>query len=75
MKINKEKKENSERNPKAKQSENKSNKNEKVGAQWVKLCYYICFASKVVSFVSNETPKLAVSLFRETSETSLFVFR
>ncbi len=37
------------------------------------LCHHSCFAPKAVSFVSIETPKLAVSLFRETSETSLFV--
>jgi hypothetical protein len=35
--------------------------------------HYICFASKVVSFGLTETPKLAVSLFRETSQTNLFV--
>jgi hypothetical protein len=32
------------------------------------------FASKVVSFSSTETHKLAVSLFHETTKTSLFVF-
>jgi hypothetical protein len=31
------------------------------------------FASKVVSFSSTETHKLAVSLFHETTKTSLFV--
>ncbi len=35
--------------------------------------HYSCFASKVVSFSSIETSKLAVSLFRETTEINLFV--
>jgi hypothetical protein len=37
------------------------------------LCYYSCFTFKVDSFGSIETPKLAVSLFRETTKTNLFV--
>jgi hypothetical protein len=39
---------------------------------WI-LCYYCCFASKVISFGSTETPKVAVLLFHETTQlTSLF---
>jgi hypothetical protein len=44
--------------------------------QWVELSYYSCFASnasKFVSFSSTETPKQAVSLFRDTTETNPFV--
>ncbi len=38
------------------------------------LCYYSCFTSKVVvSFSSTKTPKLAGSLFCETTENNLFV--
>ncbi len=48
-------------------------KKKKVEEQWVELCYYSCIASKVVSFGSTKTLKLAVSQFQETSETSLFV--
>jgi hypothetical protein len=40
------------------------------GEQWVELCYYSCFTSQVVSFGSTKTSKLAVSLFRETTEIS-----
>jgi hypothetical protein len=39
----------------------------------VEFFYYSRFASKVVSFGSTKTLKLAVSQFQETSETSLFV--
>jgi hypothetical protein len=34
------------------------------------LCLFSCFASKVFSFGSTETPTLAVSLFRKTTETN-----
>ncbi len=39
----------------------------------MELCYYNCFSSKVVSLGSTETPKLAVLLCHETTETNLFV--
>jgi hypothetical protein len=35
--------------------------------------YYSCFASNFLSFSSTETPKLAVFLFHETTETNPFV--
>ncbi len=70
MKISKAKKQ-TEHN-KAKRCETREKK-KKVREQWVRLCCYSCFASKFVSFVSTETPKLAVSLFREAIETNLFV--
>jgi hypothetical protein len=39
---------------------------------WI-LCYYCCFASKVIGFGSTETPKVAVLLFHETIQLpSLF---
>jgi hypothetical protein len=66
------KKDKSERN-KAKQSGTNRVKTKKVGELWVGLCCYSCFTSKVVSFDSTETLKPAVSLFCETTETSLFV--
>ncbi len=37
------------------------------------MCCHSCFGSKVVSFGSAETPKLAVLLFRETAEANLLV--
>ncbi len=37
------------------------------------LCHHSCSTYKVVSFASTETPKLAVSLYRETTKTILFV--
>jgi hypothetical protein len=37
------------------------------------LCYYSCFASKVVRFSFPKPLKIAISLFPETSETNLFV--
>jgi hypothetical protein len=40
--------------------------------QWVEFSYYSCLASKFVSF-GTETPKQAVSLFRDTTETNPFV--
>ncbi len=37
------------------------------------LCHYSCLAPKVFRFGSTDALKLAVSLFRETTETNLFV--
>ncbi len=37
------------------------------------LCHHSCFAFKVVSFGSTETPKLAVSILRETRKLTPLV--
>ncbi len=55
-----------------KQSEtNRVVKTKNVGVKWIGLCYSHCFHPKFFLFWVQ--PKLAVSLFRETTETNLFV--
>jgi hypothetical protein len=45
--------------------------NQVAGSQF--LCFYNCLISRIASFSSIETSKLAVSLFCEIIKTNLFV--
>jgi hypothetical protein len=56
-----------------KKSETNRVKSKKVENCGWDCIFFSCFASKVVCFGLTETPKLTVSLFRETTETSLFI--